>query len=735
MKKYPEILLGVCATALFLFLSLYPNTLTDRIEFGFYDIVINLSAKKPPHEKIVIVEIDEGSMATIDGLPWSGPALAKGLDMIHDAGPKVIGLGIMPDVLRHENGTRALSEIVKKGGNVILPIRLRDQAVISPKGLALPEVHRVSSVNLESGSPAKGIVLPSRVLLNAALGTGHTGVAYDFDARVRMERLIYPFHNTHVPSYALRLAAAFEGISPGQITARQSSGIRVGSLRVAADRVGRIGIRFRKSPHGFSRCAWTDVIAKKIPASLFKNRIVLVTPVVPGTTDYISTPVHPIMSPGELTAHAVASIIDGTQIQHPAWAPWIRAGLILVTGVLLVLLLPRLRPGLAFTFTGCFLFCFLGSSAVCILVSGLHMPLMLPSLQLTAGFIGLTWIRYLQGASDRSALQNHIHSSEKMILKPERTADEADQEDTFAKTVDTGADTAYFPEDAPTVLGRYEILKELGRGAMGVVYQGKDPRINRITAIKTVRFDQEYDPGEAKTAKAAFFREAESAGTLSHPNIVTIYDAGEDQGLAYIAMEYLEGEELTKYTRKDALLPMRKVIDAAADIADALDFAHEKGIVHRDIKPANIMLLRNGTVKITDFGIARITATSQTRTGIIKGTPLCMSPEQITGQKVDGRSDIFSLGVMLFQCLTGERPFSDDNPVALMHKILNDPHPDPRKINPRIYKPLSAIINKALEKEPADRYPKAKDMAAHLRKLGRLIDDAVAKKKARNRSG
>ena len=257
---------------------------------------------------------------------------------------------------------------------------------------------------------------------------------------------------------------------------------------------------------------------------------------------------------------------------------------------------------------------------------------------------------------------------------------------------------------------------------MGVVYLGKDPRINRTTAIKTFRFGDDFEPAEAKQMKLKFFREAESAGTLSHPNIVTIYDAGEEQELAYIAMEYLEGDDLQKYTKKNSLLPMRKVLEHVANIAEALNYAHSKGIIHRDIKPANIMLLKSGVVKITDFGIARITASSQTQTGVVKGTPHYMSPEQISGEKVDGRSDIFSLGAMLFQLLTGEVPFRGNSPAALLHQILNVPHPDPKKVNPKLLKPHVAIIDKAMEKDREKRYQKAGQMAAHLRALGKKID-------------
>jgi len=217
---------------------------------------------------------------------------------------------------------------------------------------------------------------------------------------------------------------------------------------------------------------------------------------------------------------------------------------------------------------------------------------------------------------------------------------------------------------------------------------------------------------------------------LSHPGIVTIYDAGEQGGLAYIAMEFLDGKDLRAYVAKGALLPLRKVIDHAADIAEALAYAHRQGVVHRDIKPANIMLLNSGAVKITDFGIARIMASSKTRTGVVKGTPYYMAPEQITGKKVDGRCDIFSLGIVLFQLLTGSLPFTAPSPGELMHKIVNDPHPDPKSINPKVLTPLVMVLNKALEKDVTKRYQDAGQMASHLRLIGQKIDALLAQRSA-----
>ncbi|WP_277057244.1 CHASE2 domain-containing serine/threonine-protein kinase [Trichlorobacter lovleyi] len=273
---------------------------------------------------------------------------------------------------------------------------------------------------------------------------------------------------------------------------------------------------------------------------------------------------------------------------------------------------------------------------------------------------------------------------------------------------------------APTI-GRYEIQKELGRGAMGVVYLGKDPKINRLVAIKTVRFE-EVDPDLLEETKKRFFREAEAAGTLNHPNIVTIYDVGEEEDLAYVAMELLEGSDLTPYIKKEKLLPAKTLLKIIGSVAEGLAFAHEKGIVHRDIKPANIMLLKDGTVKIADFGIARITTSSATQTGTVLGTPSYMSPEQVAGQKVDGRSDLFSLGVAMYELLCGQKPFSGDSIAALMYAIANKPPLLITQIDPNIPQCCAYIAHRLITKDLTKRYQNAREVVEHvkmcLHKLG-----------------
>lgn len=285
------------------------------------------------------------------------------------------------------------------------------------------------------------------------------------------------------------------------------------------------------------------------------------------------------------------------------------------------------------------------------------------------------------------------------------------------------------------VIGRYEIIRSIGKGAMGEVFLGRDPHINRLTAVKTVRFEESFAEDDIEQIKVKFFREAESAGTLSHPHIVTIYDAGEDGDSAYIAMEFLEGSNLLRFARRKRLLPLRRLIRYMAQVAEALDYAHVQGVTHRDIKPANIMLMHADQIKITDFGIAHLATSSQTQTGVVKGTPYYMSPEQFSGQKVDGRSDIFSLGTTMFQLLTGTLPFYAESPALLMNQIMNFPHPNPRAINPRVIPAIVGIVDKALEKDRDNRYQTAKDMARDLLRLDKRIITVLRKDRTTNLSG
>ncbi|HOV87178.1 MAG TPA: serine/threonine-protein kinase [Syntrophobacteraceae bacterium] len=836
LKKRPELFLGLVLTVLFVWLGLVRMEFLDALELKFYDLRMKLRGEAAAPSDIVMVEIDDDSIEKLGRWPWPRSLVAEGIKKINTGSPKIIGLNLMfsePEqnvALKEIRQLEALFEKVvsPQGGDSILAFRraLQDaQARLDNDGkfaqalkeagiIVLPvffkgsiaggepteEATRILSgqslqnVRVPAGlrpPSANDIVLPLPEFLESSKGLGHINIRYDLDGKARREQLVYEYRGLYVPSYTLKLAALYLNVPGEKLRAVLGTSIHLDNLEVPMTVNSELLVSFKGHHGSFKKYSFFDVINDKIPAGVFKNKLVLVSTTASGIMNPLSTPTDPTMSVGEFSANVIWAILNRQFVQQPVWDFTAELVLILLVGLVITFLFPRLKALTAASAFLILLFVLLGGSLHLFVSKGLWFSVTYPVVMLLLGYIGVVSLQYFVTETTKEKVEGESAETNRMLglsfqsqgmldmafdkfrrcpvdegmkdilynlaLDYERKRmfnkavaiyehieahdgrfkDIGDRKKKLiqaSETIVLGAGGPGEPlmgtgTDVRPTLGRYEIVKPLGKGAMGVVYLGQDPRIHRITAIKTFRFTEDFDPEEVKSMKEKFFIEAESAGTLSHPNIVTIYDAGEEQELAYIAMEYLEGEDLQKYTREEELLPVRKVMDYAADIADALDYAHQKGIVHRDIKPANIMLLKTGIVKITDFGIARITSASQTQTGVVKGTPFYMSPEQISGQKVDGRSDIFSLGVMMYQLLTGKTPFSGENLAALMHQIMNVPHPDPRQYNPKIVKPLVDILNKSLEKDREKRYQRASQMASHLRQLGRKIDEMVQAKK------
>jgi tRNA A-37 threonylcarbamoyl transferase component Bud32 len=278
-------------------------------------------------------------------------------------------------------------------------------------------------------------------------------------------------------------------------------------------------------------------------------------------------------------------------------------------------------------------------------------------------------------------------------------------------------------------VGRYEILAELGRGATGQVYRARDPEIDRLVAVKVLIPSAGADPHEVQAWRERFRREARAAGRLTHPNIVAIHDVGEDDGRPFLVMELVEGESLDQRLRAQGPFPTEQVVSIGKEIAQALDYAHRQGVVHRDIKPANILLRRDGLVKVTDFGIARLSGAEVTRTGQILGTPSYMSPEQIAGGKVDGRSDLFSLAAVLYELLTGEKTFPGETVSTILYRIVHEEPIPIRRLNPSLSSPLDVCLRRALAKDPAERQTSAAELAKELQATakGRPSDAATTR--------
>ena len=270
--------------------------------------------------------------------------------------------------------------------------------------------------------------------------------------------------------------------------------------------------------------------------------------------------------------------------------------------------------------------------------------------------------------------------------------------------------------------GRYRIERSLGRGSMGTVYLAHDQQ-ERAVAIKTMALGREFDPADLADARERLFREADTAARLRHPDIVAVLEAGEEQGLAFIAMEYVQGHDLLRHTLPGRLLPVPVVLRTLARVALALAYAHTQGVVHRDVKPANVMIDPDaGTVKVADFGIARIADARHTRTGMVLGTPSFMSPEQLAGRRVDGRSDLYSLGVMLFQLLTGALPHRGESMAELLNQIANETAPDVRTLRPELPEALAHVLTLALDKRPELRYGDGGQMALDLAAIADRLD-------------
>ncbi len=526
--------------------------------------------------------------------------------------------------------------------------------------------------------------------------------------------------------------------------------------------------RAEKNGSAFPIYSFADVRAGKIPPQTFSNKIVLIGATAAGLGDTQVTPVATDMSGPELTANMVASILNQDYYQRPEWAVWAEPGIYVGLLLYLMFLLPSLSAGPAAFVSSVFFVGLLGGGHYLLISQQLWLQTVSPALLLLVGHLLLTTKRFftteqqkVQGDSDAAQTNRLLGLSfqgqgqldmalDKFLSLPvdnsvleliynlaldferKRQFNKAEAAyDYIRRHSAKFRDVAQRRKQAQKVkgslhgggqagpggtlilddvrekptLGRYQVEKELGKGAMGAVYLGRDPKINRVVAIKTLALGAEFADSELAGVKTRFFREAETAGRLNHPNIVTIYDAGDEHDLAYIAMEYLAGKDLTQYTRPETLLPVDRVAAIVCSVAEALGYAHRNDVVHRDIKPANIMYdAEKATVKVTDFGIARITADKSTKTGVILGSPSYMSPEQLAGRHVDGRSDLFSLGVMLYELLTGSQPFQGDSMATLMYQIANERHADVTQLRPDLPACLTPIIDRALHKNPDERF-------------------------------
>ncbi|HXM81101.1 MAG TPA: serine/threonine-protein kinase [Burkholderiales bacterium] len=628
--------------------------------------------------------------------------------------------------------------------------------------------------------PAAELQAPIELIGRSAAALGHLSARPDVDGGIRTEPLVLRYFDHYFPSLSLMIAAKSLNLGAADIKLQPDGvalgGLRIGTdpqfkmyTYFYHDLEGR---------PAFQVDSFYDVYSGKIPPNKYADKIVLIGATAAGVGTYQVTPVSAGTAPVVTLAHAVSSILQEHFFVVPSWAFAVELLVIALVAAYLIALLPRLSAGPALAISGGVFVGLLVLHFALMMSAGIWMQLMLPATLLLVGHAALVSKRFI--VTERAKLKSDETSAEsnrmlglayqgqgqldlawdkfRQVPRSDALLDnlynlaldfERKRQFNKAEAVfrymhdfnpgfrDLGQRLSRAKQLAETLIlsgtgshpggslqlggekpkfGRFEVQKELGKGAMGVVYLGKDPKIGREVAIKTMALAQEFEAEELVEVKERFFREAETAGRLSHPNIVTIYDTGEEHDFCYIAMELLKGGDLVPYTKAGNLLPPDKVVSIVARVADALGFAHRQGVVHRDIKPANMMYhLESDTLKVTDFGIARLTGSSKTKTGMVLGTPSYMSPEQLAGKRIEGRSDLFSLGVTLYQLLCGRLPFEGESMAQLMFKIANEPPTDIRTINPSLSPLLVAFLERALAKNPDERFQTGEEFGGALR--------------------
>jgi len=815
---------GAALLLVLFFYAIAGSTPLRWLDEQSYDLAMRFSPKPAPNKRVVVVTIDEASLAELGPLPLLHSDIASMLKQMGSA--RTVGLmlplakwqnrqildeieqlkkkypknkknrwarTVLSDFEKQMDISRTLRNRLYKQRNMVLGSSFYPQEPKKSPATLSNELLGEIPLQLSIGkSLVTGVIdrVPPRAgrieqqFNEFEKMTSGIGLYPYPDATLQSARsqpLIAQHNGEALPTMLLQLARLGAQTSRSTFWLKRGDGVSLNGEIIPADWGFNIYPRYY-TQDALMVYSLKDVVAGKFGRQQFADKIVVVGVTAEELVSKWDLPTGQQVAPVMAVAQGVSALLNRDLISIPSWAITVQLLSLATIVLVMVMLLPRISRGSGLIFTLLMIFVMLNVHFVMIMVYQLWIPLMLPIVALIAGYFMVT-IRQLfsrhfqslvkdlsnanyllaqnyqsQGDLDRAleryrrctmdggvmeqlyslgldferkrqfnkaaALFNKIaredESFRDVLERIQRNHEMEHQvvigqgagNITAGGTMIIGADSGV----QKPMLGHYQLEKELGRGAMGMVYLGVDPRINRTVAIKTMALSAEFDKDQIDDVKERFFREAETAGRLNHPNIVTVYDVGEEQDLAFIAMDYLKGRELSYWCKSDNLLPVDESLSIVEQIAEALDYAHQQGVIHRDIKPANIMYDReNDVIKVTDFGIACLTDSSKTKTGTVLGSPSYMSPEQLAGKRVDGRSDLFSLGAMLYQRITGVLPFEGDSLASLMYKIANDNHKPPSKYRD-IPSCVTRIINKSLQKDAGKRFQSGNEFASAIKR-------------------
>jgi eukaryotic-like serine/threonine-protein kinase len=672
--------------------------------------------------------------------------------------------------IRFTKGRQAATESNKMSGMMVLN-SLNAKELTSAALEKPPAAAQTGNGVQQAPITVTGVWETFEDLATKAGALGHLNLDDDQDGLFRRMPLLVEYKGRLFPSMSLQLAIRQIGGRLQDLTVgRNFFGqpcLQIKYLEIATDDAYRILMNYDAKWTRERTYSFVDVLHGSLDPAIFKNKVVLIGATGEGMAPSYRIGPYAKASLVEINANVLGRILSTVQLSRPSWAQLLEITALLYFAFFLMFVIPRVDIRVGAVILGIFLVTWFIIGIALFLSYGYWIKPFGPAVLACSGFLLIVAVGYArkwrQEVIDANKILGlHYQGQGLLDMAYERFMKCPSQDETFKqllynlgldferkrmfgkaltiyhhigkygpfRDVEKRSNRLVTPEgtqplsiaggslkppllaldsDINPTFGRYEILRELGRGSMGTVYLARDPKINREVAIKTLKY-AEIGPGDLDQVKARFFREAEAAGKLSHPNIVSIYDVGEEHDMAYIAMELLNGGNLTRFCAPEHLLPAQQVLPIVADVACALDYAHHQGVIHRDIKPANIMLLEDGRVKVTDFGIALVVDASKTRTGTVLGTPNYMSPEQVAGQTLDGRSDLFSLGIVLYELLTGAKPFKGDTINAIIYAITHEAHTPVSEFKNDIPASCQALVEKLLAKDLNERF----DTAAQL---------------------